>query len=108
MARAPELGDECRPGGSCPECNGSEPVCGYCGENPIEPGADRCGECIAALDEANEDPAADLLADRPSHETRVDPPNAETTAAAEAFLDAMAKVPEPDDDPGEDEKVKGV
>ena len=36
MARAPEPRDECRPGGSCPTCNGHEEaevedVCNDCG-----------------------------------------------------------------------------
>jgi hypothetical protein len=30
MARAPELGDQCRPGGTCPDCNDDRPECWEC------------------------------------------------------------------------------
>jgi hypothetical protein len=30
VRRAPELGDGCRPGGSCPDCNDDRPTCWEC------------------------------------------------------------------------------
>ena len=36
MPFAPDPMRECRPGGSCPDCNPKPPVCGWCGDSPVE------------------------------------------------------------------------
>jgi hypothetical protein len=44
-ARAPELGDGCRPGGSCPQCNARTYYCRDCGDVEVEDKGDRCDGC---------------------------------------------------------------
>ncbi len=45
MSRAPELGDECRPGGSCPECNAVTYYCADCGDEEVSEEGAFCAEC---------------------------------------------------------------
>jgi hypothetical protein len=51
MPRAPELGDECRPGGSCPECNAVTHCCALCDDQEVEAEGDVCGDCMAKSDD---------------------------------------------------------
>lgn len=52
MARAPEMGDACRPGGSCPECNAKPPKCAspFC-EERVQDRGDFCLDCQEIGDE---------------------------------------------------------
>jgi hypothetical protein len=52
--RAPELGDECRPGGSCPTCNAKPSYCQHCLEVTVEDGEEFCDACKELLAEDEE------------------------------------------------------
>ena len=43
--RAPEPGDQCRPGGSCPECNAKPIMCADCGDEEVSEEGAFCAEC---------------------------------------------------------------
>ena len=51
MSRAPELGDGCRPGGSCPECNAPTYYCTECEDVEVGAEGERCADCEAAATE---------------------------------------------------------
>jgi hypothetical protein len=65
MARAPEPGDGCRPGGSCPECNPPPVYCQTCLEVEVEDVSEPCAECArnaaedAALTKDEQDAASE-------------------------------------------------
>jgi hypothetical protein len=44
---------ECRPGGSCPDCNPPPIYCQECCENEIENPGDVCDACLMAPDECD-------------------------------------------------------
>lgn len=68
-SRAPELGYECRPGGSCPECNPKPIYCQTCLERPVENAQDLCDVCArdraeeAAIDASTPSERAGWMAD---------------------------------------------
>ena len=41
----PDPQRECRPGGSCPECNPPPRMCPFCGDNEINDDEEHCSEC---------------------------------------------------------------
>lgn len=49
MPRAPEPGDECRPGGSYPECNPAPLLCAWCGDHEVEDREQPCEWCAYRL-----------------------------------------------------------
>lgn len=58
MPRAPEPGDECRPGGRCPTCNCPTFYCWVCKQVEVPSEGDACEECSEEIrrdDEADRD-----------------------------------------------------